>query len=91
MTMSPQRSSFLREAMNRAVSKAIPRERIILDPGIGFGKSFDHNLELLKELAVPVPRGAYSCRKLSKGFYRSNSDKKFTRGHGTMATVARPS
>ena len=42
----------------------IPRSRIIADPGIGFGKTFDHNLELLHELAmfhglgVPLMLGA---------------------------------
>lgn len=30
----------------------IPRSRIIADPGIGFGKTFDHNLQLLKDLAL---------------------------------------
>ncbi len=29
-----------------------PRARIIADPGIGFGKTFDHNLELLNDLAL---------------------------------------
>lgn len=30
----------------------IPRERILVDPGIGFGKTFDHNLQLLAGLAL---------------------------------------
>ncbi len=30
----------------------IPRERIMLDPGIGFGKTLDHNLQLLKQLTL---------------------------------------
>lgn len=30
----------------------VPRSRIIADPGIGFGKTFDHNLELLNDLAL---------------------------------------
>ena len=45
---------FLREAVDRAVAAGVKREMIILDPGIGFGKTFDHNLILinrLKELA----------------------------------------
>jgi dihydropteroate synthase len=28
----------------------VPRERIWIDPGIGFGKTLDHNLELLRRL-----------------------------------------
>jgi dihydropteroate synthase len=43
---------FFRERIDYAVSRGIPRDRIILDPGIGFGKSLEdkHNLILLKEL-----------------------------------------
>lgn len=41
---------FLRNRIDYAQSVDIPCERIILDPGIGFGKSFSHNLQLLKHL-----------------------------------------
>jgi dihydropteroate synthase len=43
---------FFRERIDYALSRGIPRDRIILDPGIGFGKSLEekHNLILLKEL-----------------------------------------
>jgi len=41
---------FLEEAANRAVAAGVPRNRIIIDPGIGFGKTFDHNLSLLQQL-----------------------------------------
>ncbi len=39
--------SFLLERMERAVAAGVARDRILLDPGIGFGKSQDHNLALL--------------------------------------------
>ena len=42
--------AFLEERMAYAVAEGIPEERIWLDPGIGFGKSLDHNLELLRRL-----------------------------------------
>lgn len=42
--------SFLERAVEGAEKKGIGRARIIVDPGIGFGKSFDHNLTLLKNL-----------------------------------------
>lgn len=35
-----------------ALSKGVKRERIITDPGIGFGKTLDHNLELLRHLTL---------------------------------------
>jgi dihydropteroate synthase len=40
----------LREAVSRARTAGIPRSRIVLDPGIGFGKSFRQNCELLARL-----------------------------------------
>jgi dihydropteroate synthase len=42
--------SFLSERMAFAVEAGIPEERILLDPGIGFGKTIHHNLELLRRL-----------------------------------------
>ncbi len=42
--------AFLEAAVARAESAGIPRERILLDPGIGFGKTFEHNLFLLRRL-----------------------------------------
>jgi dihydropteroate synthase len=41
---------FLAERMRVAESAGIARERLIVDPGIGFGKGFEHNLELLRRL-----------------------------------------
>jgi dihydropteroate synthase len=40
----------LREALGRARSAGIPRDRILLDPGIGFGKNVAQNCELLARL-----------------------------------------
>ena len=45
---------FLRERIEAAVFAGIPEERICIDPGIGFGKTVDHNLALLR--AVPTLR-----------------------------------
>lgn len=48
---------FLQERVDYAQSIGIPRERIILDPGIGFGKSLAHNLQLLNNLETIVEMG----------------------------------
>lgn len=40
----------LLESVNLALSAGIPSENIIVDPGIGFGKTVDQNLELLNRL-----------------------------------------
>jgi len=42
--------AFLEERMARAVEAGVKEERIQLDPGIGFGKTLEHNLELLRRL-----------------------------------------
>jgi dihydropteroate synthase len=41
---------YLRQAIERAISAGIKEEKIIIDPGIGFGKTLGHNLEILKRL-----------------------------------------
>jgi dihydropteroate synthase len=43
--------AFLAERMAVAVAAGVAEERIWLDPGIGFGKTAAHNLELLRRLA----------------------------------------
>ena len=42
--------AFLAERMEFAVEEGVDEERIWLDPGIGFGKTLEHNLELLRRL-----------------------------------------
>ncbi len=43
--------SFLAERLEAAIAAGIAEERIWLDPGIGFGKTAEHNLELLRRLS----------------------------------------
>jgi dihydropteroate synthase len=49
--------SFLEERMAYAIGQGVAEERIILDPGIGFGKTVEHNLELLRRLDELVALG----------------------------------
>jgi dihydropteroate synthase len=42
--------AFLAERLQVAAAAGIAAERVWLDPGIGFGKTADHNLELLRRL-----------------------------------------
>jgi len=59
-----QIAQFLSAAMRRAEERGIARSKIIVDPGIGFGKTVTHNLLLLKhlpafaDLDVPLLIGA---------------------------------
>ena len=43
---------YLQSRVDHAVAQGIARDRIIVDPGIGFGKTLDHNLRLLKGLSL---------------------------------------
>jgi dihydropteroate synthase len=49
--------AFLEARLAFAVAEGVPEERIHLDPGIGFGKTADHNLELLRRLDELVAIG----------------------------------
>jgi dihydropteroate synthase len=49
--------AFLSERLEFAVAQGIGEERIWLDPGIGFGKTIAHNLELLQRLEELVALG----------------------------------
>jgi dihydroneopterin aldolase len=50
-------TAFLEERLAFAVDAGIPEERIALDPGIGFGKTVEHNLELVRRLDVLLALG----------------------------------
>lgn len=46
----PELLSFFREAIKRTSSAGVEEEAILLDPGIGFGKRTEHNLEIIRSL-----------------------------------------
>jgi len=62
-------SRFLDERLTFAVSQGIAEELICLDPGIGFGKTVEHNFELLRRLDELVALG----RPLVVGISRKSS------------------
>ncbi len=41
---------FLNESIKMALDAGVKKEKIVLDPGIGFGKTFEQNLEVLRRL-----------------------------------------
>ncbi|MDQ4130144.1 MAG: dihydropteroate synthase [Actinomycetota bacterium] len=49
--------AFLEERLSFAVAEGVEEERVWLDPGIGFGKTVEHNLELLRRLDEIVAIG----------------------------------
>jgi dihydropteroate synthase len=69
---------FLADRIKYAVDNGIEREKIIIDPGIGFGKTLEHNLKLIhnlsefKELNAPIligPSRKAFIRTLLKNHY----------------------
>ena len=44
-------TAYLREGIRKAQSAGIREEQIVIDPGIGFGKTLEHNLEILNRLS----------------------------------------
>ena len=63
--------AFLQAAVRKAMFAGIGRERIVVDPGFGFGKTAKHNLEILRKLsqlsALGVPLLAGLSRKSTIG------------------------
>jgi dihydropteroate synthase len=83
-------SQFLKAAIDRSVAAGIREDLILVDPGIGFGKTFDHNLQIIKELST--------FTSLGRPILLGTSNKTFI-GHvlgktvderetGSMATMA---
>lgn len=42
--------AFLKDRVTQTISAGIPREKLVIDPGFGFGKTVAHNFTLLREL-----------------------------------------
>ena len=81
--------AFLEQRLAAVVEAGVPEERVWLDPGIGFGKTVDHNLELLRRLGEIVAVG----RPVVIGTSRKSFLGKLTGGRlegerlpGTIAT-----
>ncbi len=81
---------FLLDTATRAVAAGMPADSVIVDPGIGFGKTAEHNLRILKRLdrlvglGFPTLLGTSRKSTLGKLTGRDVGDRAF----GTAATVA---
>ena len=86
----PEIKDFLTRAMDLAVGGGVDKSRIILDPGIGFGKTLDHNLEIIRDLhqflSLERPILLGTSRKAFLGKILDKDAHK--RDIGTMATIA---
>jgi dihydropteroate synthase len=81
---------FLTNRLEMAVAAGIGRDRLCVDPGIGFGKNLEHNLALLRaigsfrELGVPVLAGASRKRFIGE---LSGTDDPAGRLDGSVAAA----
>lgn len=57
---------FLLERAQTAEKAGVPKEHIILDPGLGFGKNMSHNLSLIKNFDRAMPKGYRKLMALSR-------------------------
>jgi dihydropteroate synthase len=90
--------TFLQDAMTSAMEAGVDRRAIIVDPGIGFGKTIAHNLQILRDLesfhdlGVPLLVGASRkmfIRQLVKDPSATDIDPLSVEvARGTQATVA---
>jgi dihydropteroate synthase len=83
---------FLRDRVARCIESGIDRNRVVVDPGFGFGKTLAHNLALLRGLAdiaadgVPVLAGL--SRKSMIGQLTGRGDGDRLAGSIALATLA---
>ncbi len=85
--------AWLRDAIDAAIARGVERDRLVVDPGIGFGKGTEQNLELLHRLSalkvelggLPVLVGTSRKRFLGELLDGASPDD---RVEGTAATVA---
>jgi dihydropteroate synthase len=81
--------AFLEQRLAFAIAAGVAEQRIMLDPGIGFGKTVDHNLELLRRLdelaAIGRPIVIGTSRKSFLGRITGRTDLAL-RVPGTIAT-----
>ena len=86
--------NFLQQRINTCIQAGIAQERIILDPGIGFGKTLQHNLTLLKNisklhmLGCPLLIGFSRKRMLTQILASYGYSKAEQRLYGGMAMTA---
>lgn len=86
----PEIIGFLRNALDRARAAGIRSDLTVVDPGIGFGKTFDHNLTVLRDLAqFQILKRPLLVGSSNKAFIGHILKKEpHERATGSMAAVA---
>ena len=83
---------FLRQRLDACLGAGIARERLVVDPGFGFGKTVSHNLRLLSNfdrlLDLGVPLAAGLSRKAMIGTITGRPVEQRLHGSIALATIA---
>ncbi len=83
--------AFLRQSVDRVKSAGVPKESILLDPGLGFGKNFEENWQIMRrlpelvEIGYPILIGASRKSMLAKLLNLTEAKDRLS---GTLATTA---
>jgi len=89
---------FFNQTIKKAVQYGVPKSKIIIDPGIGFGKTLSHNLEIInnldlfESLQVPVLLGT-SRKAFIRKILTQKNDSELKPDHpvieiGTLASIS---
>jgi dihydropteroate synthase len=75
-------AAFLRERAEACLAAGIPSERLVVDPGFGFGKTLQHNLELLRDRRDRGARPAGARRRVAQVDVRAAAGPRRRRARG---------
>jgi dihydropteroate synthase len=84
---------YFRERLESLEASGVPAERVMLDPGVGFGKTAEHNLEILSNIAAfhelgrPVLIG-HSRKRFLKKLLGRDVDERLAGGLGVSLALA---
>jgi len=83
--------SYLRNQLDFVVQHGVHRNRVVIDPGLGFGKTVEHNLELLRKLSQladcgsPILAGASRKSFIGQVIGRENPEERWAGSLGGAA------
>jgi len=81
-------ASFLSQRVNEALSEGMQEEALVVDPGIGFGKTVAHNMQLIEELDALKVLGRPILTGVSrKSFIRKIAGEGMQRLEGSLAAA----
>ena len=80
-------ADYLKDRVHRFIAAGLTAEHLVIDPGVGFGKTLEHNIELLTRLSELLELGRPICLGVSrKGFIGQIIDR--PRGERVIGSVA---